>query len=105
MIEPKNIIDSLKETIWIKPMQDELNEFEIHRVLTLIPKPQVKIIIGTRWVFRNIMNQDPIFIRNKSRPIAQGFCQLEGLDYDVIYYLVARNEAICLLQPLPPLKT
>ena len=51
MIEPKNVDDTLKEADRIKAMYDELNEFERHCVWTLVPKPQGKTIIGTRWVF------------------------------------------------------
>ena len=77
-------------------MQDELNEFECHRVWTLVPRPEGKTIIGTCWVFRNKMDEDGIVIINKERLVAQGFCQLEGLDYDETFYHVARLEAICL---------
>ncbi|XP_023750600.1 uncharacterized protein LOC111898952 [Lactuca sativa] len=52
MIEPKNVVDALKEVDWIKAMQNEMNEFERHRVWTLVPKPQGKTIFGTQWVFR-----------------------------------------------------
>ena len=66
MIEPKNIINALKEADWIKVMHDELDKFERHPVSTLVPKPQGKTIIGTRWVFRNKIDEDGIVIRKKS---------------------------------------
>lgn len=81
MIVPYNVIDSLMEVDWVKAMQDELNEFERHRVWTLVPKPQGKTIIGTRWIFRNNMDEDGIITRNKERIVALGFSQLEGLDF------------------------
>ncbi|XP_023741635.1 uncharacterized mitochondrial protein AtMg00820-like [Lactuca sativa] len=96
MIVPYNVIDSLMEVDWVKAMQDELNEFERHRVWTLVPKPQGKTIIGTRWIFRNNMDEDGIVIRNNERLVTQGFCQVEGLDYDETFALVARLEAILL---------
>ena len=40
------------------------------------------------------MDEDGIVIRNKARLVAQGFCQLEGLDYDGTFAPVARLEAI-----------
>ncbi|CAI9271789.1 unnamed protein product [Lactuca saligna] len=70
MIELKNVTDALKEVEWIKTMQDELNEFELHRVWTLVPKTQRKTIIGTCWEFINKMNEDEIIIRNKARLVA-----------------------------------
>nr|KAJ0217888.1 hypothetical protein LSAT_V11C300153740 [Lactuca sativa] len=38
MIEPKNVIDALKEADWIKATQSDMNEFERHRVWALVPK-------------------------------------------------------------------
>ena len=35
--------------------------------------------------------------RNKARLVAQGFTQIEGLDFDETYTPVARLESICIL--------
>ncbi|KAL4561871.1 hypothetical protein LXL04_034053 [Taraxacum kok-saghyz] len=75
-------------------MQDELVEFERHKVWTLVPRPKDKSIIGTRCVYRNKMDEDGAVTRNKARLVAQGFMQLEGLDYDETFAPVARLEAI-----------
>nr|KAJ0185826.1 hypothetical protein LSAT_V11C900485730 [Lactuca sativa] len=96
MIEPTNVADALKEANWTNAKQDELNEFEHHRVWTLVPKPQGNTIIRTCWVFINKIDEDGIIIKNKPRLVAQGFCQLEGLDYDESFALIARLEAILL---------
>ena len=49
-------------------------------------------MIGTKWVFRN--KQDGIVVRNKTRLVAQGYKQVEGLDSEETYAPVARLEAI-----------
>ena len=51
-------------------------------------------IIGTKWVFRNKQDENGVVIRNKVRLVAQGFTQVEGLDFEETYALVARLEAI-----------
>ncbi|KAL4590852.1 hypothetical protein LXL04_003796 [Taraxacum kok-saghyz] len=94
LMEPKKIHEALQDSDWIKAMQDELIEFERHKVWTLVPRPKVKSIIGTRWVYRNKIDEDGIVTRNKARLVAQGFTQLEGLDYDETFAPVARLEAI-----------
>lgn len=76
MIEPKNAVDATKEVEWIKSMQDELNEFECH-YMDSCSKTSRKKTSGTRWVFRNMMDEDDIVIRNKASLMAQGFCQME----------------------------
>ena len=54
-------------------------------------------IIGTKWVFRNKQDQDGIVVRNKARLVAQGYTQVEGLDFGETYAPVARLEAIRIL--------
>ena len=51
----------------------------------------------TRWVFRNKVDEQGSVIWNKSRLVAQGYNQQEGIDYDETYAPVARLEAIRLL--------
>ena len=45
-------------------MQEELNQFERNKVWTLVERPQNHPIIGTKWVFRNKMNNKGEVVRN-----------------------------------------
>jgi hypothetical protein len=54
-------------------------------------------VIGTKWVFWNKQDQDGIVVRNKARLVAQGYTQVEGLDFGETYALIARLEAIKIL--------
>ncbi|GKF03640.1 copia protein, partial [Tanacetum coccineum] len=54
-------------------------------------------IIGTKWVYRNKLDDNGVVSRNKSRLVAQGYNQQEGIDYDETYVLVARLESIRIL--------
>ncbi|RVW72529.1 putative mitochondrial protein [Vitis vinifera] len=76
------IIDALVDENWMIAMQEELNQFERSEVWELVPRPQNQSVIGTRWVFRNKMDENGIIIRNKARLVAQGFNQEEGIDYE-----------------------
>ncbi|GJV24961.1 retrovirus-related pol polyprotein from transposon TNT 1-94 [Tanacetum coccineum] len=49
---------------------------------------------GAEWVFMNKKDERGIMIRNKARLVAQGYIQEEGIDYDEVFTLVARIEAI-----------
>nr|GEZ73746.1 hypothetical protein [Tanacetum cinerariifolium] len=50
--------------------------------------------IGTKWVLKNKKDERGIVIRNKARLVAQGYTQEERIDYDEVFALVARIEAI-----------
>nr|GFA35480.1 retrovirus-related Pol polyprotein from transposon TNT 1-94 [Tanacetum cinerariifolium] len=63
---------------------------------TLMDLPYGKRAIGTKWVFKNKNDEIGIVIRNKARLVAQGHTQEEGIDYDEVFALVSRIEAIWL---------
>ena len=51
-------------------------------------------MIGTRWVFRNKLDESGNIMRNKARLVAQGYSQEEGFDFDETFAPVTRLEAI-----------
>jgi hypothetical protein len=63
----------------------------------LVPRPKNKNVIGTKWVFRNKLNEDGQVTRNKSKLVCKGYAQIEGIDFEKTYAPVARMEAICFL--------
>ena len=75
-----------------------LNGF-INEVWELVPIPSNQSVIGTRWVFRNKMDENDIIFMNKERLVAQGFNQEEGINYEETFAPVARLEAIRMLLP------
>jgi hypothetical protein len=54
-------------------------------------------VIGTKWIFKNKQGEDGEVVRNKTRLIAQGYSQVEGLDFWKTFATVARFEAIRIL--------
>ncbi|GJX86141.1 putative ribonuclease H-like domain-containing protein [Tanacetum coccineum] len=48
-------------------MQDELLQFKLQKVWTLVDLPYGKRAIGTKWVYRNKKDKRGIVIRNKAR--------------------------------------
>ncbi|GJU34257.1 retrovirus-related pol polyprotein from transposon TNT 1-94 [Tanacetum coccineum] len=75
-------------------IEEELNQFAINKVWTLVPAPYRKTIIGSKWIFRNKSDETSIVIKNKARLVAQGYNQQEGIDYDETFASVAILEAI-----------
>ncbi|KAJ9545195.1 hypothetical protein OSB04_024902 [Centaurea solstitialis] len=92
--EPKEIDDALHDPAWVSAMQEELAEFIRNIVWLLVPRPRKRTIIGSKWIFRNKLDEIGTIIRNKARLVAQGYRQEEGIDYDETFAPVARLEAI-----------
>ncbi|XP_070042884.1 uncharacterized mitochondrial protein AtMg00820-like [Nicotiana tomentosiformis] len=82
---------------WVNALQDELNQFERSQVWNLVPRPKDRSIIGTKWIFRNKVDEDGTDTKNMARLVVQGYSQEEGIDYDEAFAPVARLEAIRLL--------
>ncbi|GJR37792.1 retrovirus-related pol polyprotein from transposon TNT 1-94 [Tanacetum coccineum] len=95
--EPKNVNEALKDESWIIAMQEELNQFITNDVWELVPHPKSTEIIGTKWVYRNKLDENGVVSRNKARLVAQGYNQQEGIDYDETFAPVARLESIRIL--------
>ncbi|GKA58650.1 putative ribonuclease H-like domain-containing protein [Tanacetum coccineum] len=93
-VEPKKVIQALTDLSWIKAMQDELLQFKLQKVWTLVDLPYGKRAIGTKWVYMNKKDERGIVVRNKARLVAQGYTKEEGIDYDEVFALVARIEVI-----------
>ena len=57
-------------------------------------------VIGTKWIFKNKTDEDGEIIRNKSRLVAQGYTQVEGISFDESFAPVARLEFIRILMSI-----
>ena len=51
-------------------------------------------MIGTKWIFKNKSDENGTVVRNKAWLVAQGYTQVEGVDYDETFAPVARLESI-----------
>ena len=91
-IEPKNFKEANHEPNWISAMQEELVQFERNQVWELVERPKNRKIIGTKWVFRNKLDEEGNVIRNKARLVAQGYNQQEGIDSK--HFLLALDFAL-----------
>ncbi|GJX40721.1 retrovirus-related pol polyprotein from transposon TNT 1-94 [Tanacetum coccineum] len=78
-------------------MQEELNQFVTNDVWSPVPPPENQTAIGTKWVFKNKLDETGIVSRNKARLVAQGYNQQEGINFDETYAPAARLESIRIL--------
>ncbi|GKA17089.1 retrovirus-related pol polyprotein from transposon TNT 1-94 [Tanacetum coccineum] len=62
-IKPKNVNEALTDDSWIVAMQEELNQFIANDVWELVPQPRNMTIIGTKWVFRNKLDEKVLFLK------------------------------------------
>ena len=75
-------------------MEEELDQIQKNETWELVPRPKNKNVIGTKWIFRNKLNEEGQVTRNKARLVCKGYAQVEGIDFDETFAPVARMEAI-----------
>jgi hypothetical protein len=96
-LEPNRVDEALRDLDWVNAMHEELNDFTLNKVWELVPRPKNYNVIGTKWVFKIKKNEDGIIVRNKARLVAQGFTQIEGLDFSENFTPIASLEDIRIL--------
>nr|XP_009798031.1 PREDICTED: uncharacterized protein LOC104244323 [Nicotiana sylvestris] len=72
-LEPKKVDEALKDPSY-----------------KLVSKPTNVAIIGSKWVFRNKLNEYGKVVRNKARLVARGYSQQEGDNYDETFTLLSK---------------
>jgi hypothetical protein len=78
-------------------MHEELENFERNQVWELVDPPSGCKPTGTKWVWKNKEGENGEVVRNKSRLVAHGYTQKEGIDYEDTFAPVACLEAIRIL--------
>jgi hypothetical protein len=97
LFEPRDVGYTVSDSSWVNVMHDELENFERNQVWTLVESHRDVNVIGTKCVFKNKQGEDGEIVRNKARLVAQGFNQVEDLDFGEIFAHIARLEVIMIL--------
>ena len=85
----KNYKEILNGEFLIYAIQEELSYFGCDEAWDLVPKPQRANIIKTKWIFKNKTYEEGSTTRNKARLVAQGYTQVERVDFDETFAPVA----------------
>ncbi|GJT99296.1 retrovirus-related pol polyprotein from transposon TNT 1-94 [Tanacetum coccineum] len=92
--EPKKIKEAMAGHSWIESIQDEFNQFERLQIWELVPRPEGKNVIALKWLWKKKCDAENIVVRNKTRLVAKGYKQEEGIDFEESFSPVARLEAV-----------
>ena len=75
---------------WEKAIEEELATLEATGTWVLEEPPPRANIISSKWVFKAKKDAAGLITRFKARLVAQGFSQINGIDYDDTYAPVAQ---------------
>lgn len=90
----KEALESRDGPKWQQAMDEEFNALETNGTWTLCELPSGANLIGSKWVFKQKLNELGEVARYKARFVAQGFSQKPGQDYFDTFAPVARISSI-----------
>nr|GEY28946.1 hypothetical protein [Tanacetum cinerariifolium] len=75
-------------------LTEELHQFNRLDVWELVDRPLCKNVINMKWLWKNKCDEENTVIRNKSRIVAKGYAQNEGVNFEESFAPVARLEVV-----------
>ena len=75
-------------------MAEEYDSIMQNEVWEVVPQPEGKSVVTSRWVYKVKYATDGSIEKHKARFVARGFSQVEGIDYDETFVPVARYASI-----------
>ena len=92
--EPTDVGQALKQEVWRKAMEQEIDAIERNGTWDLVPRPAKRKVIGVKWVFKTKYHSDGSLDKHKARLVAKGYAQRQGIDYDDTFAPTARMATI-----------
>ena len=93
-------IQGKDRTEWIQAEQQEIDSLKENNVFTECDLPPGRKTVKTKWIYKKKLNKFGGVERYKARLVAQGFTQVEGIDFNETYSPVARFTSIRLVLAL-----
>ena len=71
-------------------MVEEYDSIIRNNAWEVVPRPVGKLLVGSRWIYKVKQETDGSVEKHKARFVARGFSQVEGIEYEDNFALVAR---------------
>jgi len=78
---------------WMKSMKIEFDSLVENECFKVVPRPKDTNVVDSMWIYKTKEEQTTegtLGKRRKSRPVARGFSQIEGVDYSETYAPVVK---------------
>ena len=92
--EPTNYEEATQKKEWVEAMTKEYHSIMRNDVWDIVPKPEGKSIVSSKWICKIKHAADGSIEKYKAIFVARGFSQKEGIDYEETFAPVARYTSI-----------
>eukprot|EP00253_Pinus_taeda_P001561 PITA_01561 len=80
-IEPSSFEEAVQRPVRVDAMV-EYDSIVQNYVWDVVPRPEDKLVVSFRWLYKVKQAADGSFEKHKARFVARGFSQVEGIDYN-----------------------
>jgi hypothetical protein len=91
--EPRSFAEAEIDAIWRAVMKTEMDAVEKNRSWELADLPHGHRVITLNWMFKLKRDEVDAIIKHKTRLVARGFLQREGIDFDDAFAPMAQMES------------
>jgi hypothetical protein len=92
--EPSSFEEAMQDPTWVDSMVEEYDSIVKKNAWEIVPRPIDKLVVGSRWIYKVKQAADGSVEKYKTRFVAWGFSQIEGIDYDETFAPVTRYSSI-----------
>eukprot|EP00253_Pinus_taeda_P003318 PITA_03318 len=90
--EPSSFEEVVEDPAWVDAVVEEYDSIVRNSAWEIVPRPEGKSVVGSKWIYKVKQVADKSVEKYKARFAAQGFSQIEGIDYEETFAPVARQE-------------
>ena len=88
--EPSSFHEAVHSRAWVEAMNEEMEALHECNTWEIVPRPDNKNVVGSKWVYKIKHKPDGSVERYKARLVARGFTQQYGQDYDETFSPVVK---------------
>jgi hypothetical protein len=99
--EPSTFEEAVKKKEWKETLMEEYQSIMKNDVWEIVPRPEGKLIVTSKWVYKIKHAVDGSIDKYKARFVARGFSHQEGENYDETFAPIARYTSIRAIISLP----
>jgi len=92
--EPASFQEAAQHQVWLDAMVEEYNSIMVNYVWEVVPRPQDKLVVGSRWIYNIKYAVVGSVEKYKARFLTKGYVQKEGIEYEETFAPVASYTSI-----------
>jgi transposase InsO family protein len=98
--EPSCFEEAAQNKEWMDAMTEEYQSIMKNDVWEVVPKPENKDVVSSKWIFKIKHATDGSIEKYKARFVVRGFSQKKGIDYEETFAPVERYTSIITMMAL-----